>query len=285
MGFCKYIIAVLLIPLLFGSTFAQNHYYMPKKQKLEFGIYLGASNYSGDLEEDIVNVNHTQFGYGGLVRYNFNNYISLKFGLNWGTLEDDDASSSSAWRKKRNLSFRSPIFAGYIAPEFYFAHWRYADKKYVSPYIFAGIGAFHFNPQALYKGVWYDLRPLGTEGQGTIEYPDRQPYDLNQIYIPFGMGFRITLSPTWALSIEVHAAKTFTDYLDDVSMTYASPDVLVQYHGSLAAALADRTSEVMPGKSFPTGGQRGDSNLKDMFFFTGLTFTHTFINKRRCLSF
>ncbi len=31
----------------------------------------------------------------------------------------------------------------------------------------AGISGFYFNPQTEYKGVYYNLRPVGTEGQTT----------------------------------------------------------------------------------------------------------------------
>jgi hypothetical protein len=286
MKLSRFFVATMGMVVIFNfASLAQSKYYVPEKKKLEFGIFLGGSNYAGDLEEDLINVNHTKFGYGAMVRYNFSNRFSLRFGLDWGSIADEDATAADPVRRKRNLSFRSSIFAGYIGPEVYLAHWRYGDKKYVSPYLFAGLGAYHFNPQAYYMGTWYDLRGLGTEGQGTLEYPDRQPYALNQLYIPFGGGFRITLSNTWFVNIETRAAKTFTDYLDDVSSTYASPDVLEQYHGPIAAALGDRSDEVIRGYKMPTGGQRGDPKHFDMFFFTGITVSHYFINKHSCLSF
>jgi hypothetical protein len=281
----KFIIAAAVLQFFVQSAYGQRAYGVPKKDPVEVGVFIGASNYSGDLEENIINIDHTQLGYGGIIRYNFSTVFSLKFGLDWGTISDEDASATDLARQRRNLSFRSSVFAGYIAPELYFANWRFADKKFVQPYIFAGLGAFHFNPQAQYKGTWYDLQPLGTEGQGTLEYADRQPYSLNQIYIPFGMGFRVALSSTWFMNIEFRGGKTFTDYLDDVSTTYASPDVLTSQHNSIAAALGNRTPEVNPTYHDLTGYRRGDPKQKDMFFFTGFTFSHYFRNKRRCYSF
>jgi len=276
------------ILFLCTSLEAQKNYRFPKKDKIEFGLFFGASNYEGDLEQDPVNINHTLIGYGGFARYNFTNHFSLRFGMDYGTITDADAYATEEWRIKRNLSFTTTIFDGYLAAEWYLVQWPIGGKRYVSPYLLAGVGAFHFNPTADYKGVTYDLRPLGTEGQGTLAYPDRQPYDPNQLYIPFGGGFLFSLSSTWFVSIECRINKTFTDYLDDVSTTYASPDVLIAQNGqngAIAAALANRTNEIYPNATDPTGQPRGNPKTTDWFFFTGITLSHTFKPKTHCYTF
>jgi len=282
------IVVILLVGFLANIASGQNAYKMPKKDKFEFGIFVGASNYEGDLEENAVNLPCTQLGVGGFVRYNLTNNLSLRFGMDYGNINDADSLATSYWRRKRNLSFRSTIIDGYLGLEYYFANWAVgsARKTYISPFLFGGIGAFNFNPQAYYQGVWYDLQPLGTEGQGTLAYPDRQPYALTQIYIPFGGGLRVNLGPTWFLSLECRASKTFTDYLDDVSLTYASPEVLLAQHGYLAVALANRSEE--NGKIYPdqTGNHRGGYTITtDWYFFTGITISHTFKSKSPCYSF
>ena len=259
---------------------------MPKKDKIEVGIFIGASNYEGTLEEKIINYNFTELGYGAMIRYNFSNKFAVRFGMDAGTIEDADYAATSEWRIKRNLSFKTSILDGYLAAEYYFATVSTSYKKYAQFYIFGGLGSFHFNPQAQYQGAWYNLQPLGTEGQGTQEYPNRMPYQLNQVYIPFGMGVRFTLSTTWFLNIELRANKTFTDYLDDVSLTYAAPDILMAQGGPLAVALADRTGEIRPGTSQPTGGPRGGlKSTDDWFYFTGFVISHSFRPKSHCYSF
>jgi hypothetical protein len=261
---------------------------MPRKDKVEIGIFLGASNYEGTLEEKPINYNYTLPGYGAMVRYNFTNKFSLRFGMDYGTIEDADSVATSSWRNERNLSFKTTILDGYLAGEYYFATWSNHRKVFSQLYVLGGLGSFYFKPQALYNGTWYNLQPLHTEGQGTQEYPNREPYQLNQVYIPFGLGVRWTLSRTWFLNFEFRANKTFTDYLDDVSLTYASPDVLEQYGGPIAVALANRTAERYPkyaDKNF-TGTQRGGTRTTDdWFFFTGFTLCHSLKPKRHCYSF
>ncbi|MEO8734182.1 MAG: hypothetical protein ABI373_07615, partial [Flavobacteriales bacterium] len=56
------------------------------------------------------------------------------------------------------------------------------SRAHLGFYLFAGVGAFHFNPQAQYKGNWVDLRPLGTEGQGLPGGPVE--YSLTGVCIP-----------------------------------------------------------------------------------------------------
>jgi len=261
---------------------------MPRKDKVEIGIFLGASNYEGTLEEKPINYNYTLPGYGAMVRYNFTNKFSMRFGMDYGTIEDADSAATSSWRNQRNLSFKTTILDGYVAGEYYFATWSNHRKVFSQLYVFGGVGSFHFNPQALYNGTWYNLQPLHTEGQGTQEYPNREPYSLNQVYIPFGLGARFTLSPTWFLNFEFRANKTFTDYLDDASQTYASPDELLQYGGPIAVALANRTAERFPqyaDKDY-TGTQRGENKVRDdWFYFTGFTLCHSLKPKRHCYSF
>jgi hypothetical protein len=57
------------------------------------------------------------------------------------------------------------------------------DSRSWTPFVFAGLGYFHTNPQNLLNDTWYDLQPLGTEGQGT---GNGAGYGLNQCAFPSG---------------------------------------------------------------------------------------------------
>jgi len=127
---------------------------------------------------------------------------------------------------------------------------------------------FFYNPRTDYEGDWYDLQPLGTEGQGTTGYPDRTPYSLTQLAIPFGVGFKFSLSKNASLGIEYGIRKTFTDYLDDVSTTYADTSGLKAENTRIAMLLSDRS-----GRYYPEGYNRGDENNKDWYTFLGVTLT------------
>ena len=60
-----------------------------------------------------------------------------------------------------------------------------------------------------------DLQPLGTEGEGF--YKGEKKYNLTQLAIPIGGGFKYAISNNVRIGIEVGFRKLFTDYLDDVS--------------------------------------------------------------------
>ncbi len=97
------------------------------------------------------------------------------------------------------------------------------------------------------------LKPLSTEGEGLPGYPDRKPYSLTQLAIPFGGGVKFAITNDWHIGLEVGLRKLFTDYLDDVSSTYADPNDLLTAKGQLAVDLSYRGDEVVGGDPvYPT---------------------------------
>ncbi len=121
--------------------------------------------------------------------------------------------------RERNLNFHSPIIEVSLV-----ANYSFFDLQInkVTPYIFGGIALFGFNPYTFdTTGSKVYLRNLGTEGQGLNIYPDRKPYSLGQVAIPFGGGIRFRVTDNVYLGYEIGLRKVFTDYLDDVSTTYA----------------------------------------------------------------
>ena len=66
------------------------------------------------------------------------------------------------------------------------------NRERFTPFVYAGAGMCWFNPQALYEGQWVELQPLGTEGQGLPQYPDRQPYAKYTFVFPFGGGHQVS---------------------------------------------------------------------------------------------
>lgn len=242
-------------------------FYKVKAQRSELGILLGTSFYLGDLNPS------TPFGMtqpaGGLIyRYNFNFRWSLKMDVLFGILKGDDNITNTP-QADRNLSFRSYLLEFSPQAEFNFLKYQTGHHKYkFTPYLFAGLSLFYFNPQALYDGKWYSLQPLGTEGQGTTAYPEKKTYSLISVGIPFGLGIKYSPSKAINFGLEWGMRKTFTDYIDDVSTTYADANVLLLQKSQIAAELSDRSVT----KHEP-GVQRGDSNHNDWYSFLGLTMT------------
>jgi opacity protein-like surface antigen len=143
-------------------------------------------------------------------------------------------------------------------------------KKSLTPFVFAGIAGFHFNPSTLdSNGNRVYLQPLGTEGQGF--YQGRQKYSLTSFAIPFGGGLKFSLSENIRVRAEIGIRKTMTDYLDDVSATYADEQQLLLYNGEQAVDLAFRGDETKGGLTYPVANsERGSPKHDDWYYFAGL---------------
>ena len=247
------VIALLLFSIT--SLFAQGW---------KAGIAGGTAAYLGDLQEDIWHQESLHPSIGIFGSYYFKDIIGLRGQLTIAHVAADDALANDAWRRQRNLSFRSDIYEAALLAEIDLTGmW---PSLWIHPYAYIGVAGFYFNPQAQYNGQWHDLQPLGTEGQGTSIYPNRQPYSRFEMAFPLGAGLRFDVGRNWQVGVEVMYRKTFTDYLDDVSMTYPDMQVLRAENGDLAAALSDRTGEVVPDASTrQMGDQRGNAQAMDTY--------------------
>jgi hypothetical protein len=151
------------------------------------------------------------------------------------------------------------------------------------PYVFAGIGVFNFNPKSDSVGKVYELQPLATEGQGSTTYNERKKYNLTEIMVPFGIGFRTRISNTFLIGFETGVRFTNTNYLDDVGGKYADATVVGAAYGAKAQALSDRSIErTGNGQShFLEGDPRSDRKIftKDLYFMAGITISYVFRGK------
>ena len=246
------------------------------------GVGLGATNYLGDLDDNL-SPKFTRPGFAVMGGYKFHPHMSVRltFAQGWISAKDQvGAAAPTDPRWRRNLSFRSPLseMAATLHYEFFGNSRRFTYRPKWSPNIFAGVGVFYFNPRAQIGGEWFNLQPLGTEGQflpgaGTI-YPT--PYKLVQIAIPFGVGVRYRLTDKLDIHLEMGFRKIFTDYLDDVSDVYPNIDDLAAQN-PVAAQLSDRIDRsVYPeGAAFHNGirGHAGFGN-QDWYVLTMVSATY-----------
>ena len=146
-------------------------------QTNEIGVFLGGSLFHGD-----VGYNNAEYAileskpvFGFLFKRNFNYHFSLNFSVNHGELYANDEVGFDFFSTQRNLHFKSKITELGLIAEFNFRPYMSRDPEYnYSPVVFFGITKFYFNPKGEYTdNNWYDLRPLGTEGQGSEIYPAR----------------------------------------------------------------------------------------------------------------
>ena len=242
-----------------------------KAQRFNADIYAGISGYNGDLQGKRLSFNNAGPAVGLGLSYNITPQLAVRGVASYLKVSGSDASNSTSKTDLnfRNLSFKSSVWEAQLALEYTFLD---LEERYISPYAFAGIAAFHFNPYAKdAAGTKVYLRSLATEGQGLSQYPEKKLYKNNQFAIPFGGGFKVTLGSRTQLGIELGLRKLFTDYLDDVSGTYADSSILAAARGPQAAAFAFRGGEVNPDALYPAEGSvRGNSKNKDWYYTTGI---------------
>lgn len=245
-----------------------------KAQYGEVGVLMGVSNYLGDLVPPQEYFLGTSFAMGATYQYNFTNRISVRGNFIWGQIRGDDKNSTyDSGRRQRNLNFHSHIieFSALAQVNILPFHPK-RDFKPITPYVFAGIAVFHFNPTTTYKSKQYYLQPLGTEGQGMEGYGEK--YSLVEVSIPAGIGVKFCVTKRINLSFEFGLRKTFTDYLDDVSGNYAPLDELRTGNGTLAANLSNRSYDANGNQIEKAYTPRGFP-AKDWYSFMGFSVTYS----------
>jgi hypothetical protein len=241
-----------------------------RSQTMEVGAFAGGAYYLGDLNPGKHFIN-TQLSYGALIRYNFDTRWAVKVAVSRGKIKGN--SSQSTFLPDRNLQFESPITDVSAVCEFnFFSYFTGSRWNSISPYIYAGIGFFFFDPAS----GGQKLRTLGTEGQN-ISYEGRSPYSTLGLGIPIGLGVKYSVTKAFGLAVFWELHKTFTDYLDDVSTTYYLVGPTIDVNDP-AQVMSD------PERNHQPGMERGNPENNDWFSFFGLSVTYKFnlVSSRKC---
>ena len=267
---------IIFTIIIFFSSFS----YIFSQQ--EISIFLGTSIFHGDVGYNALKIGNTdklflngKLAWGLSFRNNFNERFSINLSFKKGIISAYDNQSEDLFLINRNLDFQSNISEFSANIEFNFSHYKIGSNKFKKTlYVFTGISGFKFNPQGLSEqNTWIDLQPLGTEGQGSIVYPDKEKYSLFGMGIPIGLGYKINLNTNIAMNFSWSWTMTFTDYIDDVSTQYVSSSIL----SPLAQQMADKST-----LDFENGFQRGNSQNNDKFGFVGISIVYKIPRKSFC---
>jgi hypothetical protein len=243
-------------------------------QNVHVGIFGGLAAYQGDLTDRIIPKKVTNGAIGVTVNYELTPQIMLRGGFTYSVVGGADRFAKDDSMLARNLAFETHLTEFSLLGEYYFFD---LNEQKFSPYVFGGLAVFHFNPYA-YSGTTDKifLKPLSTEGEGLSAYPDRKPYALTQLALPFGAGVKYAFNDRVRLGLELGIRKLFTDYLDDVSSRYVDPADLLAAKGQLAVDMSYRGDELPGGNpNYPAkGAQRGGVKHKDSYYFLGLHLTY-----------
>jgi len=269
----KIIFALVVLCSLSQNSFGQFHTNLSKS---ELGVMVGVSSYIGDLNQ-FAPYKEMHLGGGLIYRYNIHSRLSFRANLLYGELSGNDAKSSIDAYKRRNLNFHTKIFELGAGLEFNYFPFQLGHDRYKGTmYVLAEIAVFRMNPKTNYNGTEVELRPLGTEGQGT-PLNKKGFYSLTQLSIPVGVGAKLTVSKRVGFNVEIGIRKTFTDYIDDVHAdSYVDPVKLAAVSSPTTVALSNRSGNLY--------GQRGNASTKDWYLFAGAMITFSLGEPGRCYS-
>lgn len=255
--------------LLSQSLIAQGE---REQRTKELGVGLANFYYLGELNDK--HFNEIDPGIMLSFRTNLSRRIGFNFTYSSGTIQGADSLSEIDYNYNRNLHFQSKIRELSAVFEINYFDYQLGNKKYpISPYLFFGVSVFQFNPRALSNntGEFRDLQPIGTEGQ---QLEGGTPYKLFNFAIPFGVGVRFNVVGKLGITVFTSMRRTYTDYLDDVSTTYADP----------SGFSAEDREFVDRSRTSATDGneglQRGNSETKDWYNHTGVMLSFKIQKKR-----
>ena len=127
----KFPFLFLCMAILAYSTSAQNFH---------FNLFAGTSNYSGDLQDKGFTFSQSHFAGGFGVSYDITDHISVESALTFGTISANDKYGRN---KNRNLNFTSGITDVNVGVQYFITP---ISEHVLTPYVFAGLALYHFNP-------------------------------------------------------------------------------------------------------------------------------------------
>jgi hypothetical protein len=254
-------------------------------QEKEFGAWVGTAVFLGDLNPNM-SFKNARSGMGIFFRYNPDNRLTFKVGVNYAFLQAKDRYLKRyPYLQYRNLDFSSQILE--LAATFEINFFAYSptggrNVKTWTPYIFGGGSVFYNDPTTKYNGTKYRLEYVGTEGQKSTDVQNRtKGYNSYAFGIPFGMGIKYAINQNWALNFEVSSRYVFSDFLDDVSGVYPDVSQISYYENgvNIGAFIYDKSAETGNKTGIP-GKQRGTSSENDRFLFVGVSLTYTIFDTK-----
>ena len=207
--------------------------------RFDYGLKVGASNYLGDIggkylpRRDFavdMHLNSTRMSAGAYARYKVNKRLAFSANFDWIRITDRDAYTTYAPRRARNANFRNDLLelGGRAEVTIWYDN-DVGNKGYYNPdfkvFLFAGLAGYSSNPkgqiynngEVQYGGEWFELRDWKTEGQ-------RESYAKYGLAIPAGIGAYFTYNKKWRVQWDLSWRTVFTDYLDDISTVYTTPN-------------------------------------------------------------
>ncbi|MFA5297620.1 MAG: DUF6089 family protein [Lutibacter sp.] len=170
-----------------------------KAQINEVGIFVGGSNYIGDIgPEYYINPNNLMAGV--IYKWNLNPRIAFRGTFTYTELSSDDADATNKARYNRGMRFTNSIKEIAAGIEFNYFEYNLNDyTKTQTPYLLVEFAAFNYNV----------VKSENPPGSSQYNYESKTAFA-----IPFGIGYKMKLVDKFAIALELRAQYTFVDDID-----------------------------------------------------------------------
>jgi len=283
-------VLVLACQSVSAQFYFYNEKYLDQPLLIDIGLHgglmncltdLGGGNQSGKPGD--VEWRNSRPAIGLHVGARWQQRIGATLSINYGSITAADSllvgqGGDARYRYQRNLHFRSRIFEALLCGSVYpISLINQETIPTVSPYLFGGIGLFHFDPQAWLLNSWTSLAPLRTEGNDPSNF-----YNRWQINFPVGIGITYEIGARLTVNLEATYRILRTDYLDDVSTSFIDPGMasLSPDHLRLLDALY-QLSTIRDGPDISHPGSIRGNPLKRDSYFSLQTAVCWIINRQR----
>lgn len=130
----------LLLGFIISSSYLNSY-----SQSLHLDLYGGIANYQGDIQTKTLDLDQAKPAVGLGLSYELSNRFIIRGAASYMKLTASDQKTSETAKNTffRNLNFTSDILEAQLALEYNLLD---IEERGFSPYVFAGIAAFHFNP-------------------------------------------------------------------------------------------------------------------------------------------
>jgi hypothetical protein len=198
--------------------------------KYELGVNGGLFIYMGDLTPNDLGSFRTMKPVIGISGSRIvNNALAARANLVFGGLRGDESKyANPAYRRQRNLSFRSSVFEISAQMVWNPLGKNYSDKGF-SPYLFGGAGLSFLKINrdwSRFNAEFFSAEPNIVNGLAA-DQNHRVPRALP--VFPLGAGLRYFVSPRISVHTETTYRVAFSDYLDGFSEA-ANPSKLDHYY-------------------------------------------------------
>ncbi|HKK79099.1 MAG TPA: DUF6089 family protein, partial [Phaeodactylibacter sp.] len=181
------------------------------QRSTEAGLFLGVSNYMGDLSPTPIAANETQFAFGGHYRYMLNDKLGLKASVAFAKISGADVNKPvvNPNPNPRRFSMEAGLLEFAIQGEWHpLATPRFDNAglytRQCSPYVGFGLGLIFAEAE------------VQAGNNSKVQFPE--PDDASAfIALPMTLGMRFDIGEYLILSGEFGLRVTFSDYLDGVS--------------------------------------------------------------------